>query len=52
MKEPSGLLRQDLTSRAMRKEVMQTAELVSTRESTEIMIELLTVTMRSQNLIR
>ena len=40
MKEPSGLLNQtNLTSRKMRKVVMQTAEPVSTREYTDRLVK-------------
>ena len=45
MKESSGLLgKTDLTSRKMRKAVMQTPGKVSTREATERMVKILEIT--------
>ena len=51
MKEPRGMIGQtDRTSRDMRDEVIQTAELVSTREATERLLKYLTVPMRRHTL--
>ena len=53
MKESRGLLgKSDQNKRDMRKLVMQTTELSSTREATERMVKILTVPMQRRTLSR
>ena len=51
IKDPSSLLGQsDLTKREMRKVVMQTAEIASTREATERMVKIIDITYANADL--